>query len=88
MRAANDQFESGETSTPGSPLKQVNYLMSAKIPINGPTKNEASYGFGWARVQLPGTMGGVGCNPPLMPGGMPIVGRGVPSKLVVYHQGS
>jgi CubicO group peptidase (beta-lactamase class C family) len=88
MLAANDQFATGKTSTSGSPLKQVNHIMSARIPMGGPTLNEASYGFGWARVQLPGTMGGIGCNPGLMPGGMPIVGKGGPSRLVVYHQGS
>lgn len=62
--------------------------MSAKIPMNGPSRGETSYGFGWARVQLPATMGGRGCNPPIMPDGMPVVGKGVPSRLVIYHQGS
>jgi hypothetical protein len=33
-------------------------------------------------------MGAMGCNPSLMPDGMPIVGKGVPSRLVIYHQGS
>jgi hypothetical protein len=33
-------------------------------------------------------MGAVGCNPSLMPDEMPIVGKGVPSRLVIYHQGS
>jgi hypothetical protein len=88
MTAANDQFATGNTSTPNSPLKQVNHLMSAAMPMNGPTANEESYALGWARVQLPGTMGAVGVNPPLMPDGMPIVGKGVPSRLVIYHQGS
>jgi len=60
MIAANDQFASGNTSTPNSPLKQVSHLMSAAIPINGPTANEASYALAWARVQLPGRMGAVG----------------------------
>jgi CubicO group peptidase (beta-lactamase class C family) len=80
MIAANDQFASGNTSTPNSPLKQVSHLMSAAIPINGPTATEASYALGWVRVQLPGRMGAVGCNPSLMPDGMPIVGKGVPSR--------
>jgi CubicO group peptidase (beta-lactamase class C family) len=86
--AAIDQFASGNTSTPNSPLKQVNHLMPAAIPINGPPANEASYALGWVRVQLPGRMEAVGCNPSLMPDGMPIVGRGVPSRLVIHHQGS
>ncbi len=37
-------------------------------------------------VQLPAIMGAVGCNPQLILDGMPIVGKGVPSRLVVYHQ--
>lgn len=88
LASAKDQFASGRTSSQDSPLKQVSHLMSAKIPMDQPTLQEASYAFGWARVQLPGKMGAVGCNPPLMPGGMPVVGKGVPSQLVLYHQGS
>ena len=88
LSTANDQFSNGLTSTKGSPLKQVNHLMSAKIPMSQLTCRETSYGFGWARVQLPGRMGDIGCNPALMPEGMPIVGKGGPSRLVIYHQGS
>ncbi len=87
LRSANDQFASGKTSSKDSPLKQVNYLMSAKIPMGDPTFRETSYGFGWARVQLPGPMGAVGCNPPLMPHGMPVIGKSAPSTMVCYHQG-
>ena len=62
--------------------------MSAKIPMGDPTFRETSYGFGWARVQLPGPMGAMGCNPLLMPHDMPVVGKGAPSTLVCYYQGS
>ena len=62
--------------------------MSAKIPMGDPTFRETSYAFGWARVQLPGPMGAVGCNPLLMPHGMPVVGKGALSTLVCYHQGN
>ena len=86
LNPANEQSASGETSTKESPLKQVNHLMSAKIPMGDPTFKETSYGFGWARVQLPGPMGAVDCNPPLIPHGMPVVGKGAPSTLVCYHQ--
>lgn len=88
MEAINDQFETGATSTDGSPFKQASHLVAAKIPMDHPTIGETSYALGWVRVQLPGMMGAVGCNPPLMPQGMPIVGKGAPSRLVVYHQGS
>lgn len=88
MTCFNDQFATGKTSTDGLPLKQVTQLMSAKIFMDQPSRNEASYGFGWGRVQLPGRMGQVGINPDLMPHGMPIVGKGVASHLVIFHQGS
>ncbi|KAI9715196.1 MAG: hypothetical protein M1828_001022 [Chrysothrix sp. TS-e1954] len=88
LSSFNDHFATGKTSTEGLPLKQVAQLMSAKIPMGQPSKNEASYGLGWARVQLPGKMGHVGINPDLMPEGMPVVGKGVLSQLVIYHQGS
>ena len=74
LASANDQFANATTSTKGSPLKQVSHLMSAKIPMNQPTRGETSYGFGWARVQLPGTMGDIGSVPkPRPPGGPPKV---------------
>lgn len=88
LASANDQFANERTSTENSPLKQVNHLMSAKMPMSQPTRSETSYAFGWARVQLPGRLGDLGCNPALMPNGMPIVGKGAPPQLVIYHQGS
>ncbi|WVO15585.1 hypothetical protein L204_103245 [Cryptococcus depauperatus] len=88
MACFNDQFATGKTSTDGLPLKQVTHLMSAKVLMDPSSRNEASYGFGWARVQLPGKMGHIGINPASMPGGMPIVGKGVAPRLVIFHQGS
>lgn len=88
MKGFNHQISTGKTSTEGLPLKQVAQLMSAKIFMDQSSRNEASYGLGWARVQLPERMGQIGINPDLMPHGMPIVGKGVPSRLVIFHQGS
>ncbi|KAI5865741.1 putative D-aminoacylase [Durotheca rogersii] len=88
MTGFNDQIASGKTSTDKLPLKQVSQLMSAKIFMDQPSRNEASYGFGWGRVQLPGRLGQIGINPGLMPNGMPIVGKGVAPRLVIFHQGS
>ncbi|KAH6989933.1 beta-lactamase/transpeptidase-like protein [Ilyonectria destructans] len=88
LTSFNHEFETDQTSTPGSPLKQVSHLMSAKVPMFKTTRNEVSYGLGWARVQLPNTLGHIGLNGRLMPRGMPVVGRGVPSQLVLYHQGT
>ena len=86
LSPANEQSASGNTLTKESPLMQVNQLVSAKIPMGDPTFRETSYGFGWVRVQLPGPMGGVGCKPPLMPHGMPVVEKGALSTLLCYHQ--
>ena len=62
--------------------------MSAKIPMHQATRGEVSYGYGWARVQPPRPMGNIGCDPPFMPDGMPVVGKRGSSRLVAYHQGS
>lgn len=88
MRAGEHQFSTGQTSTPGSPLKQVAHLLSSKIPLKQISLRENSYALGWVRSQLPSPMGAVGLNPKLVPDGMPIVGKGEPSRLVIYHQGS
>lgn len=39
-------------------------------------------------MQLPNRMGQIGINPGLLPDGMPTIGKGVPSQLVLFHQGS
>ena len=88
MRASKHQFSTGQASTPGSPLKQVAHLLSSKIPLEQISLRENSYALGWVRSQLPSPMGAVGLNPKLVPNGMPFVGKGGPSRLVVYHQGS
>ena len=93
LKAAKHQFGSNSTSTPDLPLKQVNHIMSAKIPTSPVSFHETSYALGWARTQLPGPMGVIGLNGPWFPGtpgakdGLPIVGKSK-SELVVYHQGS
>ncbi|KAK8122854.1 hypothetical protein PG984_011524 [Apiospora sp. TS-2023a] len=80
-------FAAAETE--GLPLRQVPELMSAKIPMDQPTRNEVSYALGWQRIQLPGKMGQIGLNSGLLPrGGMPVIGNGIPSELVLFHQGS
>jgi len=88
LAAASHQFSTGKTATPGSPFKQVGELLSSKIPLTSISRQEQSYAFGWARVQLPGTMGAVGLNPNLMPNSMPVVAKDSTSQLVLYHQGS
>lgn len=84
----NDQCSTGLRCTPGSPLKQVPHLMSARIPMFPTSRYEATYGLGWARVQLPAKIGSIGLNGRLIPEKMPVVGKGAPGQLVIYHQGT
>ena len=83
-----DQFAASTTSTERSSFKQVAEMMSAKIPLDQPSRNEASYDLGWGRIRIPGRMGQIGINPSLVPDGMPIVDKGVSSQSVLFHQGS
>ncbi|KAF5966688.1 hypothetical protein FCOIX_12394 [Fusarium coicis] len=57
----------------GSPLKQLDHIMFAKIQFYQPSQQEASYAFGWGRVQLPSRFGQIGLNPTLLPKGMPTI---------------
>lgn len=94
LKTGEHQFNTRLTSTPHSPLKQVNHIMSAQIPIGSPSYHETSYALGWARTQLPGPLGAIGLNgqwlpgPPGSPTGMPFAGKSITPQLVIYHQGS
>ncbi|KAI0878147.1 hypothetical protein GGS24DRAFT_444577 [Hypoxylon argillaceum] len=53
-----------------------------------PSGNENSYALGWARTELPATLGSIGLNPTYVPT-MPLVGEGLKEpKLCLWHQGS
>ncbi|KAK5654339.1 hypothetical protein OQA88_7248 [Cercophora sp. LCS_1] len=81
-------FNNNEASEGTLSLRQGEYLMSPRVPLESVSRREASYAMGWARVQLPGSMGHIGINPRYMLDGMPVTGKGVPSELVMFHQGS
>lgn len=87
LKACIHQFESGETSTPGSPFKQLGTIMSAHTVLPGASLRESSYGLGWIRTQLPNQMCKISPNYGLL-GDAPVVGRGAPSKLILAHYGS
>ncbi|KAF5634805.1 hypothetical protein F25303_8721 [Fusarium sp. NRRL 25303] len=88
VQSFNHERQSGQTSTPGSPLKQVSKIMSPHVPMLSTEREEVSYGLGWARVQLPSTLGHIGLNGRLMPKGMPIIGKIGEDELILYHQGT
>jgi hypothetical protein len=83
LDSAADQYASSSTSTSGSPLKQVPALFSPHINMNPKLLREQSYALGWARLQMPGPMDQLRPQK-----NRPDVGKGVPSELVLYHQGS
>ncbi|EFY96405.1 beta-lactamase and DUF3471 domain protein [Metarhizium robertsii] len=87
MHAANDQFNHQRTSTPGSPFKQLSTIWSPHNQLPVHSMRETSYALAWARTQLPSPLGSFNYNKHLVPA-MPVIGRGLSSRLVVYHGGS
>ncbi|CAK7212203.1 hypothetical protein SCUCBS95973_001365 [Sporothrix curviconia] len=65
----------------------VRTTMTAHVPMS--SDGQAAYGLGWARTQLPSTLGQIGLNGRLLPGGMPTVGNGLGRRpVIIYHQGT
>lgn len=88
MEAWGEQLHNEDTSTQGSPFKQVCQLMLAKIPIEEMyCLHERSHALGWTRTQTPGPVGGTGLHSQLMRGYMPFVGRNSTPRLILSHQG-
>ncbi|KAH8168302.1 beta-lactamase domain-containing protein [Sarocladium implicatum] len=89
IQSLNHESQTGESSTPGSPLKQIAQVMSPRVRmLPTATTEDVFYGLGWAGVQLPNSLGHIGLNGRLMPYDMPVVGKGAPSQLILYHQGT
>lgn len=87
MKCFSNEFADGTSAPKISTFKQLNHIMPAKIPFDHVSHLEATYAYGWGRVQLPGRLDQIGINHGLLPKGMPIVGKGT-SKPVLFHQGS
>ncbi|KXG46504.1 Beta-lactamase-related protein [Penicillium griseofulvum] len=69
-------------------LKQIPQILSNHIAMENPSLLERSYGFGWARAQLPGIVGLLGGNSGLWKmSEHPVFGAGNQSRLMIYHQG-
>ena len=87
MRAGADQLAHGTTSTEGSPFRQVPTLLSSQMPLPESSLLERSYALGLFRTQLPQTMLASTMNSGRLPH-PPVVARGSPSQLVLYHGGN
>ncbi|KAH7002605.1 hypothetical protein EDB80DRAFT_578637 [Ilyonectria destructans] len=87
LKALLHQFETGSSSTPGNPFKNLATIMSTHTPLPGTSLRESSYGLGWIRTQLPNQMCKTSPNYGLL-GDAPVVGKGSAPKLIIAHYGS
>lgn len=73
-----------------SPLKGLRMVLSGHVPLMSPSSRERSYAMGWVRTQLPGVLGVLGENMDILGAvsELPELGRGLPSKLCIYHLGA
>ncbi|KAJ5360845.1 Peptidase S12 Pab87-related C-terminal [Penicillium concentricum] len=79
--------QSAEAS-PNTVLKQIPHILSNHIAMQNPSLLEKSYGFGWARAQVPGVMALLGGNSDISEmSKQPISRAGNQSRLMIYHQG-
>ncbi|KAI1128317.1 beta-lactamase/transpeptidase-like protein [Nemania abortiva] len=88
LSGLKDQTHRNTTSSPNNPLVQVPTMLQAHSKMfELPSGNENSYALGWARTELPATLGSIGLNPTYI--SMPLVGKGLKEpKLCLWHQGS
>lgn len=88
LLAANAEQSSSVTATEhGNPFKQVPTLLAPHIALSDDPLPKQSYGLGWARTMLPGSLGVTGING-MYVSAMPVVGRGLKPKLIYHHNGS
>lgn len=85
LREVNLQYERETDETKWSPLKNCRMLTTNHARLPGLSLLEQGSGMGWIRAQLPGQLGRISANGPL--GQEPVVGKGGPSTLVLYHHG-
>lgn len=87
MHAVNHQFNNKTTSTPNSPFKQLTTILRPQNQLHVISLREQSYALGWGRAQLPCPLGTLSYNYLLIPS-LPVIGKGAPSQLALYHGGS
>ncbi|KAK3375820.1 beta-lactamase/transpeptidase-like protein [Lasiosphaeria ovina] len=87
LRAGADQLARGATSTEGSPFRHVPTLWSSQVPLPESSLLERSYALGLFRLQLPQPMTSSTMNSGRLPN-PPVVARGSPPQLALYHGGN
>lgn len=86
--AANAEVSPSLTAAEhGNPFKQVHTLLAPHIALSDKPLFKQSYGLGWARTVLPGSLCVTGINEMYI-SAMPVVGRGSKPKLIYHHYDS
>lgn len=87
MRAGTDQLDKGTTSTDGSPFQRIPDIWNGQMPLPQVSLRENSHGLGFFRTQLPSVMASGTMNSGKLPT-PPVVARGSPSRIALYHGGN
>ncbi|RFU30823.1 hypothetical protein B7463_g5476, partial [Scytalidium lignicola] len=80
------ELASNDTRKTDFVLKNVGRTFTPHIACGKAPIEERSYGLGWVRTQLPGSLGIIGLNNMYL-GGMPVIGKSS-KKVVLSHSGS
>ncbi|KAM5372484.1 hypothetical protein ACJZ2D_007522 [Fusarium nematophilum] len=81
------QSQARESPDKSAVFGDVPWLLAPLQIMEVPAFREKSYAAGWARSQLPTTVGDLGVNPGLVDE-MPLLAAGIDSRLALWHQGS
>ncbi|CAI7622502.1 unnamed protein product [Penicillium glandicola] len=74
-------------SEKGAIFGDASWIFAPLQIMETPAFREKSYASGWARSQLPTTVGDIGTNTKLVDE-MPLLAEGIDSRLALWHQGS
>ncbi|KAH7164960.1 beta-lactamase/transpeptidase-like protein [Fusarium sp. MPI-SDFR-AT-0072] len=86
MHAVNHQFHK-KTKSSKLTIQTAHPILRPRNQLDLISMHEQSYALGWGRAQLPCPLGTLSYNYLLIPS-MPIIGKGDPGQLILYHGGS
>lgn len=89
LSANKHQLQENTHSTRGSPLKQVNKILSPYIGVGSANIEDVAYCMGLYRTRLPGNLGVSSMNNLLLgPKRMPRIGASSPGLEIYHHSGN
>ena len=86
LRAIHSQFGTDGERADNGPFKELATILQPHIARPSDSLREASYAAGWFRTQLPAKLNGFSGDP-LLATSMPVVGKDLPSCLLLSHGG-